>query len=179
MRAFAVAPAVVTAARAARLVVDFFEAVLADVADDQRAGAAARDIVEAVAPRIAKAERPDLVARRVAAEERIVRRNPVAGRVVVGHADVDAQHLAEQLVRVLRAMVGIVAGSAVAEADVEKAVGPEREVAAVVVRERLLDEALRAPSAGRTRDDGSATRGFEERMKRATTVSPAALVKLT
>ena len=58
----------------------------------------------------------------------------------IGHVDVDAQHLAEQLLRILRAMIGIVARAAVAEADVEVAVGSEREMPAVVIRERLRDD---------------------------------------
>ena len=65
----------------------------------------------------------------------------------VGHVDVDAQHLAEQLLRILRAVIGIVARSAVAHADVEIAVGAEREVAAVVIRERLRDERRAAGAA--------------------------------
>ena len=141
VRAFAIAPAVVAAAAIRRLVVDLLERVLADVADDQRAGAAARRIVEAVAPRIAQAERPDFRPRRnrPAADERIVGRHLIAGRMRVGHVDVDAQHLAEQLLRILRAMFRIVAGAAVAEADVEIAVRSERQMPAVVIRERLRD----------------------------------------
>src|SRR5262245_46286787 len=65
----------------------------------------------------------------------------------VGHVDVDAQHLAEQFRGILRAMVRVVARSAVAKADVEKAVRAEHEVPAVVVRERLADEReARAPA---------------------------------
>ena len=44
-------------------------------------------------------------------------------------------------------MVRVVTGSAVAEADVEKPVGTEREVAAVVVREGLRDERLTGGAA--------------------------------
>ena len=50
------------------------------------------------------------------------------------------QHLPEQLLRVLRAMIRIVARAAVAEPDVEVSVRTEHEIAAVVVRERLRDE---------------------------------------
>ncbi len=64
MRALAIAPAVVAPAAIRRLVVDFLERVLSDVADDERAGTAARRVIEAVAPRIAQAERPDLGPRR-------------------------------------------------------------------------------------------------------------------
>ena len=78
-------------------------------------------------------------------------------------------------------MIRIVAGTAVAHADIEKAVGPEREVAAVVIRERLSISARPpAPFQRRSkREDGSATSGSADRRKRATTVSPAVLVKLT
>ena len=76
------------------------------------------------------------------AHERIVRRHVVALGIVVGHGHVEAQHLAEQRLRILREVERIVARPAVAHADVEKAVGTEREVAAVVIRERLRDDAL-------------------------------------
>ena len=48
--------------------------------------------------------------------------------------------LPSSVVTVLRPVIRIVAAATVAEADVEKAIRPEREVAAVVVRERLLDD---------------------------------------
>ena len=67
-------PAVVLAAGAAgRLEVDFFEAVLADVADVEIAGGT----VEAEAPRIAQPVRPDLIASRRGSDERIGRRADV------------------------------------------------------------------------------------------------------
>src|SRR5918993_2292856 len=58
--AFTHPPSVVAAAAAARLVVDLFTRVLSDIADHQRARPAERDVVEAVAPRVAEPERPDL-----------------------------------------------------------------------------------------------------------------------
>ncbi len=79
-------------------------------------------------------------------------------------------------------MFGIVAGAAVAEADVEVAVRTEREMPAVVIRERLRDRRRRRPAPPNrrsNRDAGSATSGSAERRKRATTVSPERLVKLT
>ena len=141
--AFAQPPAVVAAARADRLPVHFFARGLADVGDHQRAGAAVRPVVEVVAPRIAQAERPDLRQRgdRLPIDERVVVGHAVAARIGVRHVDVDAQHLAEQRVRVLRVVQRIAAAAAVAQADVEIAVGTKRQVAAVVIRERLLDEA--------------------------------------
>src|SRR5204862_6353452 len=53
---------------------------------------------------------------------------------------VDAQKLAEPLVKVLRAVLRISAGATVAHADVEQAVRPELQLPAVVVRIRLPDE---------------------------------------
>ena len=102
--------------------------------------------------------------------------------MAVRHADVDPQHLAEQLRRILRAMIGIVAGAAVAEADVEEAVGTEREVAAVVIRERLRDERLArraAPAQIEARRRHRPITPLSGRRNRATTVSPERLVKLT
>ncbi len=55
------------------------------------------------------------------------------------HVDIDAQHLPEQFLGILRAMIGVVAGPAIAEADVQVTVRAEREMSAVVVRERLRD----------------------------------------
>ena len=40
-------------------------------------------------------------------------------------------------------MVGIVAGAAIAEADVQVTVGTERQMSAVMIRERVIDKALR------------------------------------
>src|SRR5260370_950960 len=82
---------------------------------------ATRGIVEAVTPGIPQADAPDLRARRHrnAAHERIVGRHGVPDRIRVGNRHVDAQHLAEQLLRILRAVAGIAARSAVAGADVE------------------------------------------------------------
>ena len=77
--------------------------------------------------------------------------------------------------------LGIIAGPAVAQADVEIAVGAEREVAAVVIRERLPMKAGPSLRQRRSkRDAGSATSGLpSERRKRATTVLPDRSVKLT
>jgi hypothetical protein len=59
--------------------------------------------------------------------------------MIGGHGDVQAQHLAEQRVGPLRVVERVVSRAAVAEADVEIAVGAEGEMAAVVIGERLLD----------------------------------------
>src|SRR5205823_2333128 len=53
---------------------------------------------------------------------------------------VDPEQLAELRRGVLRAVLGVAAGAAVAHADPELAVGPELELAAVVVRVGLRDE---------------------------------------
>ena len=142
MRALAVAPAVVAPAAAGRLEVDLLPRILADVADEHRARAAPRRVVEAPAPGVAQAEAPDLGEDAGPPDERVRRRHVVALGIAVGHRDVDAEHLAEQRPRILRAVHRIVARSAVAHADVEIPVRPEREVAAVVVGERLRDDAL-------------------------------------
>jgi hypothetical protein len=64
--------------------------------------------------------------------------------MTVRHVDVDAQHLPEQRRGVLRIAELIVAATAIAEADVEEAVGPEGEMPAVVVRRGLVDDRLAA-----------------------------------
>ena len=71
--------------------------------------------------------------------------------------DVDAQDLAEQHVDVLRVVRRVVARAAVADADVEIAVGAEREHAAVVV-----GIGRDAGSSGARLSVESATFGFAE-----------------
>ena len=106
-------------------------------------------------------------------DERVVGRNVITGGSLVGDVDVDAQHLAEQLIRVLRVVLRIVAAAAVAHADVEIAVRAEREMAAVVIGERLRDEALAVDQPRSKRDAVSASSGFAaDRLNRATTVWP-------
>ncbi len=65
----------------------------------------------------------------------------------VRNVDVDSQHLAEQLLRILRAVRRIVARATVSEANVEVPIGAERKVPAVVIRERLKDEGRTAGAA--------------------------------
>ena len=109
--------------------VDLLAVALADVRDREVAGRA----IEREAPRVAQPVRPDRVA------ERVVGRDGVGARR--GAARVDAQDLAEQRVRALRVRGRrVVAVAAVARADVEQPVRPERELAAVVVaRLRVRD----------------------------------------
>jgi hypothetical protein len=103
-------------------VVHLLHRVLADVADREVTAGA----VEREAPRVAQAIGPDLVA------ERVVRRDGVrgAGR----EARIDAQDLAEQRGRGDGVVGGVViAVATIARRDVQVAVGPELELAAVVV----------------------------------------------
>src|ERR1043165_1064508 len=127
VRRFHETPAVVLAAGAARrLQVDLFVLVLADVGHPEVAGLA----VEGETPRVAQAVRPDLAARAGARGERVG-----GGDGVRRAVDVDARELAEKLAEVLAVIVRIAAGAAVADADVEVAVGPELQLAAVVIGE--------------------------------------------
>src|SRR5829696_5308796 len=87
-RAFSNPPAVVASSLAARFVVDFLARTLADVADHERAGPAARQVVEAPAPRVAQAEAPDLGPRRRGPCERVVRGYEESLGVAVGDRDV-------------------------------------------------------------------------------------------
>ena len=72
-------------------------------------------------------------------------------------------------------MTRIVAGTAIPEPDVEIAIGTERQVPAVVVRERLRDECRAAGAVHRRskREVASAISRIADRRNRATTVSPA------
>src|SRR5262249_17140654 len=111
MRPFPARPAEVAPARARGLVVDFLERALTDVADDERARAAERRVVEAPPPGIAQADVPDLGTRAepVAGLKWIRQRNAEALGVVVGDAHVDSEHLAEKGREGLRVVAWIVA----------------------------------------------------------------------
>src|SRR5207248_8601954 len=71
--------------------------------------------------------------------ERIVRWDRVLLPRSEGAVHVDPQDLAEQRLQVLSVALRIALAAAVAQADVEKTVGPESELAAIVVVERLVD----------------------------------------
>ena len=130
--ALAAVPAVVGAGaaddsgRRARGDVDLLAGVLPDVGDHH----VARRPIEGEAPGIAQPVGPDLVAA-------CRRGEGIAGRDRVGRdlarMRVDAEDLAQQLFGVLAVFEGIAAAAAVAERDVEVAVGAELELAAVVV----------------------------------------------
>jgi hypothetical protein len=149
VQALAAVPAVVAAAgRPGHLEVDLLVEILSDVSDVEIAGLA----VEAEAPGVAQTVGPDLVRAGAGGG----RGEGIGGRDGVGSAavDVDAQELAEQGVDVLPVLEGIAAAAAVAGADVQIAVRPELEIAAVViglarVRDRQQDE-----TAGAVRDVG-------------------------
>ena len=143
VRALHHVPAVVAAAGIGdRLEVHLFDRVLPDVGDPE----VARRAVEAPAERVPETERPDLVARR-RSHERVVGRNPIdppsdgdrAGREERPH--IDAQHLAEQALWILRGA----GAAAVAGGEPQEPVGPECDGAApmISVRVGLIDEQQR------------------------------------
>src|SRR5262245_20548296 len=117
VRALVDVPAVVLEPGAlGRGVIDLLPLALADVADPE----IPRLAVEREAPGVAEA----------------VAVHPPATRAMW----IDGEELAELLFEVLRPVLGIAARAAVSHADVESAVWPERELATVVVRVRLVDE---------------------------------------
>jgi len=144
VHALALRPAVIASAPVARLIVNLFKGVLAHVANHERAGAAAADVVKAPPPWIAQPQAPDLLQDVRAPCKRIRGRNVVSLGVARRNVHVDAQHLAEQRLRVLREIERIIARAAVTHTDVEKSVGTEDDVAAIVIREWLGDESLAA-----------------------------------
>src|SRR5688572_31814317 len=107
------------------------------------------DTIETPAPRIAKAPRENLRAiRGPGAVHRaqgirgkwIVRGNAIAAGAGAA-ADIDAQHLAEQIVgqlAIARDTGGAVVVTAVTGADVEVPIGSEQQMATIVVPARLV-----------------------------------------
>ena len=118
--------------------VHFFETILADIAGEELAGHA----VKRKAPGIAQTVSPDL-GQAAGRSKRIVRRDRVLLPRSEGAVHVDPQDLAEQRLQVLSVALRIALAAAVAQADVEEPVGPESELAAIVVVERLLASAPR------------------------------------
>ena len=115
--------------------IDLLGVGLPDVTGPQLTGHA----VEAEAPGVAQAVRPDLRAA-LPADEGVVGRDGVW----LSGVDVDSQDLPQEGVEALGVVVRIRAQLPVAKADVEVPIGSEQDVAAVVVRPRLreLDEDL-------------------------------------
>src|SRR5439155_350096 len=106
------APLVVLSGCSGDVGVDLLPAVLSDVADPL----VARLFVERPSPRVAQTDRPDGVVAAFA-DERVVGRNaelPPSGRLRI-----DPQHLPEEGQLVLRAVLGIAAGTAVADPYVQ------------------------------------------------------------
>jgi hypothetical protein len=83
--------------------------------------------------------------RTLAPDERVVGRDAVALAVLRSRRD--PEHLPEQRVQRLRVAVRIARAAPVTESDVQVPVGAEREVAAVVVRERLRNDQQVAPAS--------------------------------
>jgi hypothetical protein len=130
MSAFHPPPAVVLAARAAGgLEVDLLPRVLPDVTDEE----IACEAVEAEAPRIAQAVRPDLGPGAGHPKEGVGGGNPVGCRPV----DVDAENLAKEAPQILGVVVDIARAAAVADANVQVTVGAKGELAAIVIRSGL------------------------------------------
>lgn len=118
-------PAVVEAqGRACRVKIDLLPGVLADVADVDVAGCA----VEGEAPRVAQPDGPNLVGACLA-DEGVIGRDGVG----VASIDVEAQDCPQQRRGVLTVLLGVAAAAAVAQPDVEIAVGSEEDLPTVVV----------------------------------------------
>lgn len=131
VEAFANAPAVVAAFFDD---VDFFPEILADVGGPEELCYG----IEGHAPDVAEAEGVDFSSCVGAASEGVVLRNGV-GEPGVFVIDVDAEKLAEDGAEFLTVALRIVGRAAVAEADIEVAVGTEGEVAAFVVPEGMRE----------------------------------------
>jgi len=110
MCAFHAVPAVVGAADAVWQYVDLLPCILADVGDKQVTGGA----VEAEAPRVAQAIRPDLWSGVSAVAEWVV----VWRGVGLGDVDVEAQQLAEESAQVLTVSLRVVGAAPIAQSDV-------------------------------------------------------------
>ncbi len=131
LTAFHDGPAIVFAtARPGRLEIDFLQIILAHVRDIEVASLT----IEADAPGVAQAKRPDLVQHGVLLRKRIVRRDGV-GPVTGVH--VDADELTEQRGPKLSVSLWIEGPAAIPEAQVQHSVGTETQSPAIVIGERL------------------------------------------
>src|SRR4029079_16858487 len=122
MRRFTEPPAVVSAFGED---VDFFVGVLPDIA----AVADVRFAIEGKPPGVSHAPGPDLRAR-----VRHVCEWIVFGNAIRLFIHVDAEKFPEHLAEILCAVLRIAGRAAVAHCDVEHAIGPEADLATVVIR---------------------------------------------
>src|SRR5206468_6262659 len=118
-------PAVVFAAMDDR---DFFDAVLADIADPEISGEA----VEAEAPWFAKAKRPDFRPRIAPAAKGIVARDGVS-KTVVAFVQIDPDDFAEEQLCVLAMALRVLLRASVAHAEIQITVRAKVDTAAAVV----------------------------------------------
>lgn len=148
--AFAIVPAEVQPARrAGGNIVDLLLRILPHVADVE----ITRGGIEADAPGIADAERPNLVGA-TGGNEGIVGRNRIILAVIARKiiaVDINAQDLAEQRILVLSILTRIAAAAAVANAEIEITIGPERDRAAIVVSEIGMGNGQQSLGEFRTR----------------------------
>ena len=121
--------------------VDLLHPILPDIADHEVTGLP----VELEPPRVSQPVGEDLRPLAGLADERVAGWN----RVGVAAERIDPQHLPEQRVEVLGVAGRVAGASAVARADVEQPVGPERQRASVVVRVGRMRD--RQDRAGRER----------------------------
>jgi len=127
LSAFENSPPVVSAERNQ---VHFFACILANIPHVELAGST----IERKPPGVAQSEGIDLIPACCHAKEGICR-----GRSIRELIDIDSENLPKQFVDILRAVAGIIAGSAVSHADVKITIRTERKHAAVVIGERLGD----------------------------------------
>jgi hypothetical protein len=139
-------PSEVQPARARADDIDLLPGVLPDVGDPQ----VAVGPVEAHPPRVAESGQPDLGSRVSGVEKWVVRRDPIAriGVRAAVDSDVDPQHLRQERVEMPSRVERIAPASTIARADVEEAVRPEDQRAAVVIGEPV---GHRQPDPGRVR----------------------------
>src|SRR5262249_13865385 len=114
--------------------VDLFPSILTDVGDVE----GAKCPVEARAPGIAQAVRKNFRVGARRAHERIVGRYVIVAPGIARAVHGDTQVLAQQAVDVLPRVQGVAGAPAVTDRDVEIAVGPKAEPAALVIAERRL-----------------------------------------
>jgi hypothetical protein len=124
------APAIVlTTSTGGPLEIDLLERILPDISNEQVSGRS----VKTEAPRVAQSIRPYFGTGPGSTDKRVTGRDPVGQSAI----HIYPQYLPEKRVQSLRAVPRIAPRSAVAQADVEEAIGPELQLAAVMVGERL------------------------------------------